>query len=214
MASQIRLRWVLTVITLGGSLLICFLLYSFFLKPLPTFLTTASPDRTYTVTLNGQKSRPIFFTATIRFDVSKNGTSMLSDKFLYSADGMDIPFETWYPNHRWLNEQSIQFYREQNLRDVPPDTIVVANNTGKTIKYAKIDSIDIVIFFEMQPGFKISIPTSQSKGDGKWLSVNGEFSDGTNISEFGADFNVKSKREPKTFYVDLGAGRTNVEMRN
>jgi hypothetical protein len=213
MASQIRLKWVLTVIILGGSLLICFLLYSFFLKPLPTFLTTVSPDRTYTVSLKGQKSRPIFFTATIRFDVLKNGASMLSDKFLYSADGMDIPFETWYPNHRWLNEQSIQFYREQNFRDAPPDTIVIANNTGKTIKYAKIDSIDIVIFFEMQPGFKVSIPTSQSKGESKWLSVEGEFSDGTNISEFGTDFD-KNRHEPKTFYVDLRAGRTTVEMRN
>lgn len=212
MASQTRLKWVLTVIILGGSLLVCFLLYSIFLKPLPTFLTTASPERTYTVTLKGQKSRPLFFTATIRFDVLKNGTSMLSDKYLYSADGLDFPFESSYPNHRWINEQSLQFYREEALR--APDTIVVANNTGKTIKYAKIDSIDILIFFEMQPGFKISIPTSQTTGGSKWLSVEGEFSDGTNISEFGADFNVNNGREPETFYVDLRAGRTTVEMRD
>lgn len=213
MASKTWLKWVLIMFVLGACLLASLISYSLFLKPQPTFLTTVSPDRTYTVSLKGQKSRPIFFTATIRFDVLKNGTSMLSDKFLYSADGMDIPFETWYPNHRWLNEQSIQFYREQNFRDAPPDTIVVANNTGKTIKYAKIDSIDIVIFFEMQPGFKVSIPTSQSKGESKWLSVEGEFSDGTNISEFGTDFN-KNRHEPKTFYVDLRPGRTNVEMRN
>jgi hypothetical protein len=126
---------------------------------------------------------------------------------------MDIPFETWYPNHRWLNEQSIQFYREQNFRDAPSDTIVVTNNTGKTIKYAKIDSIDIVIFFEMQPGFKVSIPTAQSKGESKWLSVKGEFSDGTNLSEFGNDF-VKDRRKPKTFYVELTPSRTTVEMRD
>lgn len=211
MASQIRLKWVLTVIILGGSLLICFLLYSFFLKPLPTFLTISSPDKTYTVSLKGQKTKPIFFTAEVRFDVLKNGTLILSDKFLYSADGMDFPFESSYPNHRWINEQSLQFYREEALR--APDTIVVANNTGKTIKYAKIDSIDILIFFEMQPGFKVSIPTSQSIGGSKWLSVEGEFSDGTNISEFGADLNVNNRREPETFYVDLRAGRTTVEIR-
>jgi hypothetical protein len=212
MASQIRLKWVLTIMILGGSLLICFLLYSLFFKPHPTFLTTASPDRTYSVSLKGQKSRPIFFTATIRFDVFKNGTRIISDKYLYSADGLDSPFEFSYPNHQWINDQSLQFYREEQLR--APDTIVVANNTGKTIKYAKIDSIDILIFFEMQPGFKVSIPTSQSVGGSKWLSVEGEFSDGTNISEFGADFNVNNRREPDTFYVDLRAGRTTVEMRN
>jgi hypothetical protein len=213
MASKIWLKWVLIIFVLSGCLLVSLIFYSFFLQPLPTFLTTASPAGTYTVLLNGQKSRPIFFTATIRFDVLKNGTRMLSDKFLYSADGMDIPFETWYPDHRWLNEQSIQFYRDQNFRDAPSDTIVVANNTGKTVKYAKIDSIDIVMFFEMQDGFKVSIPASQSKGESKWLSVKGEFSDGTNLSEFGADF-VKNSREPKTFYVDLRPGRTTVDMRN
>ena len=198
---------------LSGVLLVSLISYGMFLKPQATFLTTVSPARTYTVSLKGQKSRPIFFTATIRFEVIKNGNRILSDKFLYSADGMDIPFETWYPDHRWLNEQSIQFYREQNFQDAPSDTVVVTNNTGKTIKYAKIDSIDIVIVFEMPPGFKVSIPSSQSKGESKWLSVKGEFSDGTNLSEFGTDF-VKNRREHKTFYVDLKPGRTNVEMRD
>jgi hypothetical protein len=98
MALPIRPKWVLTVIILGGSLLICFLLYNFFLKPLPTFLITSSPHNTYTVSLKGQKTKPIFFTAEVRFDIFKNGTPILSDKFLYSADGMDFPFEHQYPN--------------------------------------------------------------------------------------------------------------------
>jgi hypothetical protein len=175
MASNKLLKSVLIVLVLGTSSVICLVLYlviySFFLKPLQTFLTTSSPDKTYTVSLRGQKTQPIFFTAEVRYDVSKNGAPMLSNKFLSSADGLDFPFEFLYPNHRWIDEQTIQFYREENLRERPPDTVVVVNNTGKTLKLVRIGSTEIVLFFEMQPGFKDSIPSSQSKGDRKGLSV-------------------------------------------
>jgi len=213
-ASNTLLKSVLIVLVLGASSLFCLVIYSFFFKPLQTFLITSSPDKTYTVSLRGQKTQPIFFTAEVRYDVSKKGAPMFSNKFLYSADGLDFPFEYRYPNYRWLNEQTIQFYREENLRERPPDSVIVVNNTGKTIKLVRIESNEIVLFFELEPGFKTSIPSSQSKGDSKWLFVNGEFTDGTSISEFGADLNLKGQGERRTFSVDLRADKTTVEMLN
>jgi hypothetical protein len=214
MAKNALLKSVLVVLVLGGSLLICSVMYSFFLKPLQTFLITSSPDKTYTVSLRGQKTQPIFFTAEVRYDVSKKGAPMLSNKFLSSADGLDFPFEFLYPDHHWITEQTLQFYREESFRETAPDTVIVVNHTGKTIKYIRIDSNEIVLFFEMQPGFKGSIPSSQSKGDRKGLFVRGEFTDGTSIREFSADFDLKGRREPRTFDVDLLADKTTVEMRN
>jgi len=218
MASNKLLKSVLIVLVLGTSSVICLVLYlviySFFLKPLQTFLITSSPDKTYTVSLRGQTTQPIFFTAEVRYDVSKKGAPILSNKFLSSADGLDFPFEFLYPNHRWIDEQSIQFYREENLRERPPDTVVVVNNTGKTLKLVRIQSNEIVLFFEMQPGFKTSITSSQSKGDYKGLFVEGEFADGTSVMEFSADFDLKGRREPRTFSVDLRADKTTIEMLN
>jgi hypothetical protein len=212
-ASNTLLKSVLIVLVLGASSLFCLVIYSFFFKPLQTFLITSSPDKTYTVSLRGQKTQPIFFTAEVRYDVSKKGAPMLSNKFLYSADGLDFPFEYRYPNYRWLNEQTIQFYREENLRERPPDSVIVVNNTGKTIKLVRIESDEIVLFFQLEPGFKTSIPSSQS-GDSKWIFVKGEFTDGTSISEFGADLNLKGQGERRTFSVDLRADKTTVEMLN
>ena len=214
MRSNTLLKSVLIVLFLGASSLIGFVIYILFLKPLPTFLTTSSPDKTYTVSLKGQKTKPIFFTAEVRYDVSKKGAPLLSDEFLSSADGLDFPFEFLYPNNRWLNEQTIQFYREENFRETAPDTVIIENNTGKTIKYVLIDSNEIVLFFEMQQGFKNSIPSSQSKGDSKWLIVEGEFADGTSVSEFSDDFDLRGRREPRTFRVDLRADKTTVEILN
>jgi len=212
-ASNTLLKSVLIVLVLGASSLFCLVIYSFFFKPLQTFLITSSPDKTYTVSLRGQKTQPIFFTAEVRYDVSKKGAPMLSNKFLYSADGLDFPFEYRYPNYRWLNEQTIQFYREENLRERPPDSVILVNNTGKTIKLVRIESNEIVLFFQLEPGFKTSIPSSQS-GDSKWIFVKGEFTDGTSISEFGADLNLKGQGERRTFSVDLRADKTTVEMLN
>ena len=212
-ASNTLLKSVLIVLVLGAGSLFCLGIYSFFFKPLQTFLITSSPDKTYTVSLRGQKTQPIFFTAEVRYDVSKKGAPMLSNKFLYSADGLDFPFEYRYPNYRWLNEQTIQFYREENLRERPPDSVIVVNNTGKTIKLVRIESNEIVLFFQLEPGFKTSIPSSQS-GDSKWIFVKGEFTDGTSISEFGADLNLKGQGERRTFSVDLRADKTTVEMLN
>ena len=90
--SNILLKSVLIVVFLGGSSLIGFVIYSFFLKPLPTFLTASSPDKAYTVSLKGQKTKPIFFTAEVRYDVLKNGAPLLSDEFLFSADRLKFSF--------------------------------------------------------------------------------------------------------------------------
>ena len=92
--------------------------------------------------------------------------------------------------------------------------MVVVNNTGKTLKLVRIQSNEIVLFFEMQPGFKTSIPSSQSKGDYKWLFVEGEFADGPRVSESMGDFDLKGRHEPRTFKVDLRADKTTIEMLN
>ncbi len=47
-----------------------------------------------------------------------------------------------YPNHRWINENTIQFYREEYFNEGKPDTLVVVNNTNEPIKYAKVESVD------------------------------------------------------------------------
>jgi hypothetical protein len=210
-------KWPLALSLLLGVLLICLLLfsgYTLFFKPYPTFLTTTSPRNSYTVSLKGQETQPFFFTVEVRYDVFKKGVRLLSNKFLSSGDGMDFPFEFKYPNHRWINEQCLQLYRKEDLEERAPDTLVVVNDTSQTIRYARIEGVDIVLIFEMQPGFKVRLPTAQSRVDTKWMDVKGEFSDGSAIKEFSADIGVKDASGPKTFCVDLWADKTTVERQD
>jgi hypothetical protein len=198
-----------------GVLLTCLLLFSgyvFFIKPYPTFLITTSPKGSYTVSLKGQKTKPFFFTAEVRYSVVKNGELLLSDKSLFSGDGTDYPFEFKYPDYRWEYEQCLQLYRKEDLQESAPDMLVVVNNTGRTIRYAKIEEVDVVLIFEMQPGFRVTVPTARSKGDTKWIDVRGEFSDGSAIKEFSANIGATDATGPKTFYVNLTANKTTVEI--
>lgn len=205
------------VLVIGVFLLSCmllFLAYTIFLKPYPTLLSTTSPNNTYTVSVRGRNTQQFFFTAQVRYDVLKNGVPILLNEFLSSADGMDYPFQFKYPDHRWIGEHCLQFYRKEDLQESAPDVLVVANNTGKRIRYAKIQGIDIVLILEMEPGFNVTMPTARSRGDTKWMDITGQFVDGSAVKKFSADIAVNDVTGPKTFYVNLAADKTTVDRKN
>jgi hypothetical protein len=178
-----KLKWILF-----GSALCCFVLLALLVLLLhqvkgkqDAFLTTSSPLGTYIVYLTGQKERPLFFTVGVRFNVLKNGKPYILDKYMHSGDSLDLSFESGYPSQRWLNESTIQFYREQYFNDGEPDTLIFLNNSKKSIKYLKVESVDKFLLFDLNPGSSTKMLNSRSRGDSKWLSVAGEFSDGTPI---------------------------------
>ena len=102
----------------------------------------------------------------------------------------------------------------REFRDTAHDTAIVENNSGKAIKYLLIDTNEIILFFETAAGIEeldTEFPiTRRFEG----LLVESEFADGTSIGEFSDDFDLKGRREPRTFKVDLRADKTIVEMVN
>lgn len=163
----------------------------------------------------GEKKRPLFFTVEVRFNVLKNGTPFLSNHHLHSGDSEDMSFEMGYPNHRWINESTVQFYREEYFKDGPPDNLIVVNSTGELIKYARIESVDKVLLFDLEPGSETKMVTPRPRGDSKWFDVAGEFSDGRKL--IGANMNLPGQKDPtgpNTYYVYINADRTTLDVRN
>jgi len=164
------------------------------------------------ISLRGQKDRPFFFTVQVRFDVLKNGTSFLSNMYFHSGDSEDPSFESEYPNHRWTDENTIQFYRQEYFDKANPDTLVVVNKTGEAIKYARIDSVDKVLLFDMQPGATAKLETPRSRGDLKSINIAGEFYNNRQIEGINKDFSVHTELRPQTYNVYIYADRTMVEV--
>lgn len=196
-------KWTLPVCALVGAALLSLGITRFVVKPSP-FLTATSPGGTYAVSLTGSKERPYFFTNTVRFSVLKNGEPFLADKYLHSGDAFDPSFGADYPQHRWVQENVAQFYREESFNTGTADRLVVVNRAGEVVKYLRLQAVDKFLLFDLQPGATVTLSTSPSRGDLKWVEAEGEFAHGRKIERRGDDFKIrKGLGGPFTFYIYL-----------
>ena len=166
------------------------------------FFTTSSPAGTYTLNLTGRKDRPFMTPNTVNYHVLKAGEFFLPSTHLHTAyDFMDLSFELGYPHYRWIGDNVVQLYNERFFSDGEPDTLVVVNGTGQTIKYLGLDSVDQFLLFDLQPGAEVRLPNSQPRGDDKTFNVTGELYGGGRI-EGGASLRPDQRPvEPHTYHI-------------
>lgn len=205
--SNKKYMWIALVSILTGAFLTGLYLNEEFLKTHP-FFTTTSPNGNYVVKLTGQKDRPIFFTVEVHFDVLKKGKMYILDQYLHSGDSMDVSFESGYPNHRWLDDNILQFYEG---KIVESDKITVINNTDKIIKYLKIFSQDKFLLFDIQPFSKTKLANSPSRGDIKGIYVEGEYVNGR-LFKKGISFPLKKDfQEISNYYIYIADTNLKIE---
>jgi hypothetical protein len=182
-------------------------------KQTETFLTTSSPNGTYIVRLTGRKDRPkiLFVTHEVFFSVTKNGKEFLSNKYIHSGDWLDASFDSSYPQHAWVNEDRLHFYKQDFFRDGQPETIVVQNKTQKEIPYLRVTSVDAFLLFDIRPGAEFKLIVSGPRADNRWISVEGEFSDRQNIKESQGFVFDKGKKGPYTYHITLNSDKTTID---
>jgi hypothetical protein len=138
----------------------------------------------------------------VRFSLSKNGESVLTDKPLHSGDWFDPSFAMLYPQHKWESDNVLHFYREEYFSHGTPSTITVVNNSGRAINYLRVTSVDTFLLFDVPAGSKTDLPVSPPRGNVRWVSVGGEFSEEQRIKENGANFLIRQGLGlPSTYYV-------------
>ena len=167
----------------------------------PPFFTTTSPDATYTVNLYGQKERPAFLTVEVGAVVLKEGQVFWPYQTLHAGDAMDISFELGWPNHRWIGENALQFYREQNYTDSKHEqALILVNTTDKVVRHLRIDCEDKFLVFDMEPASEIRLKIPPSKGDSQGVSATGKFDDGVTFTKY-VEFDVRSVGQPFSYHV-------------
>jgi hypothetical protein len=169
------------------------------------FLITSSPNGTYRVSLSGQKGRPpLGLTSEVRFEVFKNGELFVPKKYLHSGDSFDLSFEAGYPNHGWLRENVLHFYRDEYLKKDRLDKVIVSNSTSEKIRYLRVQSIDKFLLFDVEPRSSMELAASPPRGDIKWVGAEGEFSNGQKIELTGANFKTRKEfGEAFVYYVSI-----------
>jgi hypothetical protein len=177
------------------------------------WLSTPSPNKIYTVELTGDKGRGGFiFYNTVRFNVIRNSQIIVENAYAHSGDWMDISFELAYPEHAWVSENVLRFWRNPHLpgEKEESDTLVISNDTGKALKYLRIKLKDMFLVFDMQPYSTLQLSsTHQSWSSGVWIE--GQFEDGERV-DYGAGFPHHNKvGAPLQYCVSINPSSVKIE---
>ena len=160
------------------TLSIGFIAYSWFSES-PAWLSTTSPNHTFTVELTGDKGRGGFIIdSVVKYRLLKNGNVFVKDRVAHSGDWLDISFELAYPEHAWIGENVMRFWRKPNrIEEDRSDALLISNESYKTVRYLRIKTKDMFFLFDIQPrsAMKLSF-THQFEGNYIWCE--GEFEDG------------------------------------
>ncbi|HEX6190495.1 MAG TPA: hypothetical protein VFZ40_20750 [Pyrinomonadaceae bacterium] len=173
------------------------------MKSPSVWFSTSSPNRIYTVQLTGNKGRGGFlFYNTVRFNVIRNGQTIVRGAHAHSGDFMDISFELAYTKNAWLHENVIRFWREPNVPETRSDTLFISNRTDKVIKYLKVKGREMFLVFEIQPRSSLKLSASHQPYAG-WVESEGEFIDGQPIRWNGVNFATDRVSLPLQFCVSI-----------
>jgi hypothetical protein len=179
------------------------------------FFTTASPHNTFSVKLKGDKGRPLIIPNEVRADVLKFGQPYMSDIWLHSTgDSFDLSFESGFPNVRWLNDNTVEFYRPEDF-EKGMDSLLISNRADRTIKYLRVQSENKFLLFELPSGTSVSLNVPAPRGDSQWIGLEGAFSDAKEIPFNSKSFNRRSTQRKHSFYeISIDESGSNIEAKD
>jgi hypothetical protein len=168
------------------------------------WLTTSSPNKTYTVEFTGDKGRGgIIIPSVVGYKVIKEGSIIARNYSVHSGDWMDISFEIAYPQHVWIDENVLRLWGDSNSPEKRNkfDALLVSNDTDRTIGYLELKAKDLFLIFDVPPRSTMELSFShQTEGTGFW--VQGGFDDGKDFSN-GASFRATESNEPSQYCMSV-----------
>jgi len=173
------------------------------------WLSTVSPNRKYTVELTGDKGRGgLLIDSVVNYNVLKDGNAFVVGRRAHSGDWLDISFELAYPEHAWINDNTLRFWREPDrAKDRRSDLLLVSNNTDKVIRFLRVRTKDMFFVFDIPPNSKARLSFTHDSQNDFWAE--GEFEDGSSI-EYGAGFLENKSSEPLGYCMTIDYDRVTI----
>ena len=171
---------------------------------MPVIYTTESPDKTYAVLLRGKDFRPRLpiIEHSVYFDLYRNGEQVARGREIHSGDWFDPAFENYYPGYVWVNSSTLMFHRRKGDEEAF-DTLNITNNTSKSIKFLRVQAIDMFLLFDLKPQARVSLSASPQTWF-SWVTAKGEFEDGTRIRYNAENFEIDNRqRGPFTYEITI-----------
>src|SRR5262245_9944405 len=172
----------------------------------PVFSTIRSPDGKLLIRLKGDPTRPLtpIIDHSVYFDLLDNDQPVVVDKYLHWGDWFDPSFNDSYRQHDWVTSSVLRFSWE-SVETTKFDRLLVQIDTKKPITYLYIESKDLFLVFNPEPGSQFTLcafPQSW-KSSLSWIEVEGEFADGQAIPWKGTNFIIDSGAGPFEYQISI-----------
>lgn len=173
------------------------------------WLSSRSPNQKYTVELTGDKGRGGFLIySTVKYNILVNGKLLTRDRLVHYGDSMDISFELAYPEHTWIDENTLRFWSNRHRREDNLDTLLISNSTDKVIRFLRIKAWDMFFVFDVHPRSQLKLSFTH-RSEGKGISVEGEFEDGSLI-DYGVWFLENGRHDPLGYCMTIDYDRVTI----
>jgi hypothetical protein len=207
-----RMKTRIVLISLGVMLTVG---VAFLMSPAqsPVWLSTSSPNKTYTFELTGRKSRPSVpgVMNEARFNLLKGTDPLVKNAYVDSYDWFDSDFVEMYPEHKWVNESILRFGYKLAKSQQSIDSLTVSNRTDRLVRYLKITASDMIFVFDLPPrsATKLAVP---HQGWLSWVAAQGAFSDGQSLPTNGVNFFHRDRlTDPLQYCVSVSEGLIKIE---
>jgi hypothetical protein len=173
------------------------------------WLSSTSPNQKYTVELTGDKGRGGFLIySVVKYNILVDGELLTRDRVAHYGDAMDISFELAYPEHAWIDENTLRFWSNRHRRVDKLDTLLISNPTDKVISYLRIKAWDMFFVFDIKPHSQLKLSFTH-RSEGKGISVEGEFDDGSLI-DYGVGFLENGSGDPLGYCMSIDYDRVTI----
>jgi len=173
------------------------------------WLSSSSPNNKYKVEFTGDKGRGGFLIySVVNYNILVDGELLTRDRLAHYGDAMDISFELAYPEHAWIDGNTLRFWSNRHRREDNLDTLLISNNTDKKIRFLRITSWDMFFVFDVQPGSQLKLSFTH-RSEGKGIAVEGEFEDRSLIN-YGVRFPESGSREPMGYCLKIDYDRVTI----
>ena len=174
------------------------------------WLSSTSPNQKYTVELTGDKGRGgLLINSVVKYNILVDGKLLTRDRLAHYGDAMDISFELAYPEHAWIDENTLRFWSTRHRREDSLDTLLISNSTDKAIRFLRIKAWDMFFVFDVQPRSQLKLWFTH-RSEGKGISVEGEFENGSLI-DYGVWFLESGSREPLGYCMTIDYDRVTID---
>lgn len=141
-------------------------------------LDSTSPDGKYRILIDERPKPPGQWDSIVHFTVWRDGAEIVHDCWLW---GDESSCAALFPDAIWESPNVLRLTPNDTESR---DTVVVANRSTRPLAFAQVETREIVLCFDLEPGTERTVRVcSQTEKRGVWMTAHGRFRDGVDVYE-------------------------------